>query len=62
LLYQVNYVVKGANLYEDAGYQFSGSVYVIEKYLDTSWLWDKVREGCGCAGRVHASLRDSAGT
>jgi len=39
---QVNYVGKAANLYEDAGYKLSGSAYVIEKYLGTSWLWDKV--------------------
>jgi hypothetical protein len=40
---KVNYVGKAANLYQDAGYKLSGSAYVIEKYLGTSWLWDKVR-------------------
>ena len=35
---QVNYVGKGANLYK-AGYELSGSSYVISKYLGTSWLW-----------------------
>lgn len=40
---QVNYVGKAANLYQDAGYKLSGSAYVIEKHLGTSWLWDKVR-------------------
>ncbi|KIY92916.1 hypothetical protein MNEG_15047 [Monoraphidium neglectum] len=38
---QVNYVGKAANLYADAGYTLSGAAYVIEKYLGTSWLWDK---------------------
>jgi hypothetical protein len=41
---QVNYVGKAANLYQDAGYKLSGSAYVIEKHLGTSWLWDKVRQ------------------
>jgi hypothetical protein len=31
-------VAKAANLYEDAGYELSGSAYVVEKYLGTSWL------------------------
>jgi Zn-dependent M16 (insulinase) family peptidase len=40
---QVNYVCKGANLYSDAGYQLSGSSYVINKLLGTTWIWDRVR-------------------
>lgn len=40
---QVNYVGKAGNLYTDAGYKLSGSSYVVEKYLGTTWLWDKVR-------------------
>ena len=39
----VNYVCKGANLYSDAGYQLSGSSYVINKLLGTTWIWDRVR-------------------
>lgn len=47
---QVNYVGKAANLYADAGYELSGSAYVVEKYLGTSWLWDKVRVVGGAYG------------
>jgi Zn-dependent M16 (insulinase) family peptidase len=47
---QVNYVCKAANLYEDAGYQLSGSSYVINKSLGTSWLWDRVRVVGGAYG------------
>jgi Zn-dependent M16 (insulinase) family peptidase len=46
----VNYVGKAANLYADAGYKLSGSAYVVEKYLGTSWLWDKVRVVGGAYG------------
>ena len=34
---------KSANLYADAGYSLKGSAYVVEKYLGTTWLWDRVR-------------------
>lgn len=47
---QVNYVGKAANLYEDAGYQLSGSAYVINKHLGTTWLWDRVRVSGGAYG------------
>jgi Zn-dependent M16 (insulinase) family peptidase len=47
---QVNYVCKGANLYEDAGYQLSGSSYVINKLLGTTWIWDRVRVSGGAYG------------
>ncbi|KAL4856502.1 Presequence protease 1 [Chlorella vulgaris] len=47
---QVNYVSKAANLYEDAGYQLSGSSYVISKSLSTSWIWDRVRVSGGAYG------------
>ena len=40
---QVNYVGKAANLYEEAGYKLSGASYVVNKYLGTTWLWDRVR-------------------
>lgn len=47
---QVNYVGKAVNLYEDAGYTLSGSSYVINKLLGTSWLWDRVRVSGGAYG------------
>ncbi len=46
---QVNYVGKGANLYAQ-GYELDGSIHVIEKYLGTTWLWDKVRVQGGAYG------------
>lgn len=46
---QVNYVGKGANLY-DLGYQFHGSVSVITNFIRTSWLWEKVRMQGGAYG------------
>lgn len=59
-LSQVNYVCKAANLYEDAGYQLSGSSYVINKSLGTSWLWDRWAGTLDCPGalsRQPAALR-----
>ncbi|KFM23321.1 Presequence protease 2, chloroplastic/mitochondrial [Auxenochlorella protothecoides] len=47
---QVNYVCKAANLYEDAGYKLSGTSYVINKFLGTSWIWDRVRVSGGAYG------------
>jgi presequence protease len=46
---QVNYVGKGANLY-DLGYEPHGSVSVITNYLGTTWLWEKVRVQGGAYG------------
>lgn len=46
---QVNYVAKGANLYE-LGYELHGSVSVITNYLRTSWLWEKIRVQGGAYG------------
>jgi presequence protease len=46
---QVNYVGKGANLY-NLGYQFRGSAQVISGYLRSSWLWDRVRVQGGAYG------------
>jgi len=43
-------VGKAGNLYEDAGYELSGSSYVIDKYLGTTWLWDRVRVVGGAYG------------
>ncbi len=39
---QVNYVGKAANIYK-LGYQLKGSILVINNYLDTTWLWEKIR-------------------
>ena len=46
---QVNYVGKGANLY-DLGYTADGSVEVITNYLRTTWLWERVRVQGGAYG------------
>ncbi len=46
---QVNYVGKGANLYE-LGYQLDGSIQVINNYLRTTWLWERVRVQGGAYG------------
>merc|ERR1712232_373737 len=46
---QVNYVGKGANLYE-AGYKLHGSSLVISKFLGTTYLWDRVRVSGGAYG------------
>lgn len=46
---QVNYVGKGANLYE-LGYRYHGSISVITNFIRTSWLWDKIRMQGGAYG------------
>ncbi len=46
---QVNYVGKGANLYE-LGYEYHGSVQVITNLVRTGWLWDKIRAQGGAYG------------
>ena len=46
---QVNYVAKGARLY-DLGYQLHGSVQPISNFLRTTWLWEKVRVQGGAYG------------
>jgi Zn-dependent M16 (insulinase) family peptidase len=46
---QVNYVGKGSNLY-GSGYQSSGSVSVIQKYVNTTWLHERVRVQGGAYG------------
>jgi Zn-dependent M16 (insulinase) family peptidase len=46
---QVNFVGKGANLYE-LGYQQHGSINVISQYLRSTWLWEKVRVQGGAYG------------
>jgi hypothetical protein len=46
---QVNYVGKGANLYQ-LGYELHGSTLVAVKFLDNTWLWDRVRVQGGAYG------------
>lgn len=46
---QVNYVAKGANLY-NLGYQHDGSAEAITKYLRMTYLWDKLRVQGGAYG------------
>ena len=46
---QVNYVGKGANLY-DLGYQLDGSAQVITGYLRLTHLWEKIRVQGGAYG------------
>jgi Zn-dependent M16 (insulinase) family peptidase len=46
---QVNYVCKGANLYQ-LGYPFSGSALVIANLIRTTWLWERVRVQGGAYG------------
>lgn len=46
---QVNFVAKGANLYE-LGYTFHGSALVIQKFLRTTWLWERIRVQGGAYG------------
>lgn len=46
---QVNYVGKGANLYQ-LGYELSGSMAVITNYLASTWLWERVRVQGGAYG------------
>jgi presequence protease len=46
---QVNYVAKGANLY-DLGYELNGAAYVVPRWLGTDWLWERVRMMGGAYG------------
>ena len=46
---QINYVGKGANLY-DLGYTYKGSASVILRYLRMGYLWEKVRVQGGAYG------------
>lgn len=55
---QVNFVGKAANLFE-AGYEYSGSIHVINKYLQSTWLWEKVRVQGGAYGGFSAFDRTS---
>ena len=56
---QVNYVGKGANLYE-LGYQHDGSSEVIIGYLRMAYLWEKVRVQGGAYG-AFAAFDDRSG-
>jgi Zn-dependent M16 (insulinase) family peptidase len=56
---QVNYVGKGANLY-DLGYKFDGSSDVILGYLRMAYLWEKVRVQGGAYG-AHVQFDESTG-
>jgi Zn-dependent M16 (insulinase) family peptidase len=55
---QVNYVGKGANLY-DLGYKLHGSNTVIRKFLGTTYLWEKIRVQGGAYGGFSTFDRDS---
>lgn len=46
---RVNYVGCAANLF-DAGYRMHGSALVITRYLQTAWLWEKIRVQGGAYG------------
>jgi Zn-dependent M16 (insulinase) family peptidase len=46
---QVNYVGKGANLY-DLGYEYDGSSEVIAGYLRVTYMWEKIRAQGGAYG------------
>jgi len=50
---QVNYVGKGANLY-DLGHSFDGSMLVVNDYLQSTWLWEKIRVQGGAYGAFSA--------
>lgn len=45
----VNYVGKAINLYS-LGYPFQATSLVVNRYLRTSWLWDKIRVQGGAYG------------
>lgn len=46
---QVNYVGKGANLFE-LGYQLKGSSFVINNHLNGTFIWEKIRVQGGAYG------------
>jgi Zn-dependent M16 (insulinase) family peptidase len=56
---QVNYVGKGANLY-DLGYEYDGSSQVVIGYLGMTHLWEKVRVQGGAYG-AFAQFDDATG-
>lgn len=56
---QVNYVAKGANLY-DHGYELDGSSQVVIGYLGMTHLWEKIRVQGGAYG-AFAQFDDATG-
>ncbi len=46
---QVNYVGKGSNLYAH-GYKLKGSIFVINNYLSSTFLWERIRVQGGAYG------------
>jgi presequence protease len=46
---QVNYVAKGTDLFKH-GYAFHGSALVVLNYLNTVWLWERIRVQGGAYG------------
>ncbi|MEW6286360.1 MAG: insulinase family protein [Chloroflexota bacterium] len=56
---QVNYVGKGANLY-DLGYEFDGSALVVNGYMQMAYLWEKIRVQGGAYGGF-SSFDDASG-
>jgi presequence protease len=50
---QVNYVGKGANLYE-LGYERDGSAMVVNGYMQMAYLWEKIRVQGGAYGGFSA--------
>jgi len=57
---QVNFVGKGANLYQ-LGYTYHGSAAVISNYLRTTWLWEQLRIKGGAYG-AFCSFNPRSGT
>ena len=55
----VNYVSKGANLY-DLGYEYDGSAAVIVDYLRLTYLWEKIRAQGGAYG-AYSVFDDASG-
>ena len=55
---QVNYVGKGANLYAQ-GHSFDGALLVVNDYLQSTWLWEKVRVQGGAYGGFSAFDRNT---
>ncbi len=57
---QVNYVGCSANLF-DVGYTLHGSALVITRYLQTAWLWEKIRvQGGAYGGMCTFDMRSGA--
>lgn len=55
---QVNYVAKGANLF-DLGYTLDGSYIPVTNYLNMTWLWERIRAQGGAYGGFCAFERGS---